>query len=106
MTSARTADLSRRAPAAIGAIASWDWHVAEGRLVGDHGFAALYQLDWEEAAQGVPAATFFSIIHPQDQPRIRLAIGAMLRGAEVFAKEYRIVRRGGSVRWVQARGRY
>jgi PAS domain S-box-containing protein len=37
--------------------------------------------------------------------RIRLAVGGMLRGAEVFSKEYRILLPDGTIRWVHARGR-
>ena len=48
---------------------------------------------------------FFSIIHPADKPRVRLAIGGILRGAEVFSKEFRILLANHSVRWMQARGR-
>jgi PAS domain S-box-containing protein len=35
---------------------------------------------------------------------IRLAIGGMLRGAEVFSKEYRIILADGAMRWVHGRG--
>ncbi len=57
------------------------------------------------AAAGVSPEVFFSIIHPDDQPRVRLAIGGILRGAEVFSKEFRILLPNHSVRWVHARGR-
>jgi PAS domain S-box-containing protein len=88
-----------------GAAAAWEWRIPEGRLVGDARFAALYGLDPRDAATGVEPRLFFSIIHPDDRARIRLAVGGMLRGAEVFAKEYRLVLADGSMRWVQARGR-
>ena len=88
-----------------GAAAAWEWHIAEGYVVGDARFAALYSLNAEEAAKGVSPATFYSLIHPQDQSRIRLAIGGVLRGAEVFSKEYRLLLPDGSQRWVHARGR-
>jgi PAS domain S-box-containing protein len=88
-----------------GLMASWDWHVAERRIYGDARFTALYGLDAEEAARGIAPSVFFSIIHPQDQPRVRVAVGGMLRGAEVFSKEYRVVQPDGKVRWVHARGR-
>ena len=83
---------------------AWEWHIAEKRIVGDAGFARAYGLQPEQAARGISPAVFFSIIHPQDRDRIRLAVGGMLRGAEVFSKEYRIIS-GGTVRWVHARGR-
>jgi PAS domain S-box-containing protein len=88
-----------------GAAAAWEWQIPQGRLFGDARFAALYGLDASAAAEGVDPRLFFSIIHPEDQARIRLAVGGMLRGAEVFAKEYRLILADGSMRWVQARGR-
>jgi PAS domain S-box-containing protein len=89
----------------FGIAAGWEWHIAERRVVGDARFATLYGLTEAEAARGVPPSVFFSIIHPQDQTRIRLAVGGMLRGAEVFSKEYRLLLPGGAVHWVHARGR-
>ena len=88
-----------------GAAAQWDWDIARSRITGDASFAALYRLDPLAVARGVEPAVFFSILHPADRPRIQLAVGAMLRGAEVFAKEFRILTGGGSVRWIKARGR-
>jgi PAS domain S-box-containing protein len=89
----------------VGVLAFWDWHIAERRIFGDARFAALYQLPAEEAERGVPPATFFSIIHPQDLARIRLAVGGILHGAEVFSKEYRVLLPDGTTRWVHAQGR-
>ncbi|MES2711247.1 MAG: PAS domain-containing protein [Pseudomonadota bacterium] len=88
-----------------GVMASWDWDIPSGRIRGDAGFATLYSLNQEQAEQGIAAAEFFAIIHPQDQPRIRLGVGGLLRGADVFSKEFRVVLGGGRIRWVHARGR-
>jgi PAS domain S-box-containing protein len=85
--------------------ASWEWQIAAKRIVGDVGFARAYGLDPAAAAAGITPARFFSIVHPQDRDRIRLAVGGMLRGAEVFSKEYRLIVSTGVVRWVHARGR-
>ena len=89
----------------VGILAAWDWHVEKRLIFGDAGFAALYQLASDEVERGVPPATFFSIVHPQDVARIRLAIGGILHGAEVFSKEFRVVLPDGTTRWVQGRGR-
>ncbi|MDR3461276.1 MAG: PAS domain-containing protein [Beijerinckiaceae bacterium] len=86
------------------AAAAWEWDFKSGRILGDARFAALYGLTSEQASQGVSPKTFFSIIHPDDQVRIRLAVGGVLRGAEIFNKEYRILAADGSVRWIHARG--
>ena len=95
----------RLALSIAGATAAWEWRIAERRVIGDERFAALYGLSEQAAAAGVSPATFFSIIHPDDEPRIRLAVGGMLRGAEVFFKSFRVLLPDGECRWVQARGR-
>jgi PAS domain S-box-containing protein len=95
----------RAALSLAGVAGAWEWHIGEGRIFADARFATLYGLSADETAKGFGPNLFFSIIHPQDQTRIRLAVGGMLRGAEVFSKEYRLVLGDGSIRWVQARGR-
>ncbi len=84
---------------------SWDWDIPKGLLSGDARFAALHGLDPVEAAKGLQADAFFTAIHPDDRLRIRLAVGGILNGAEIFSKEYRLLGSDGSVRWVHARGR-
>ena len=98
------ADRLRATLSLSGGAAAWEWHILEGRILGDARFADLYGLKSEHASEGISAERFFSIIHPDDQTRIRLAIDGMLQGAEVFSKEYRIILPNGSVRWVHARG--
>jgi PAS domain S-box-containing protein len=88
-----------------GAGGSWDWDIPNQRLTADARFAALHGLDPTEVAKGLPSDVFFSGIYPDDRLRIRLAVGGILNGAEVFSKEYRLLASDGSVRWVHARGR-
>jgi PAS domain S-box-containing protein len=88
-----------------GAGGSWDWNIPSRSLTADARFAALYGLDPIDAARGLPAKVFFSSIHPDDQLRIRIAIGGIVNGAEVFSKEFRLVGPDGAVRWVHGRGR-
>jgi PAS domain S-box-containing protein len=73
--------------------------------VGDPGFATLYGITPAEATAGISPNRFFAIIHPQDRDRMRLAMGGMLRGSHVLSKQFRIISRQGTVRWLQARGR-
>jgi PAS domain S-box-containing protein len=95
----------RLALSLAGISAAWEWHIDANRIVGDERFAALYGLDVAQAAEGVGPSIFFSIIHPLDRGRIRLAVGGMLRGAEIFSKEFRLLLPDGAIRWVHARGR-
>ncbi|MBA1157435.1 PAS domain S-box protein [Microvirga mediterraneensis] len=84
---------------------SWDWDISSGRFTADARFAALHDLDPAEAAKGLPTEDFFKAIHPDDRRRIRLAVGGILNGAEIFSKEYRLLASDGTVRWALARGR-
>jgi PAS domain S-box-containing protein len=98
------ADRLRRSLSLAGGSAAWEWHVQQGRVVGDARFADLYGLNQEDASEGISGETFFSIVHPDDRTRVKLAIDGMLRGAEIFSREYRIIVPNGSMRWVHARG--
>ena len=94
----------RAAQAVSGAAGTWEWDIGENRLYGDARFASLSGLDIAAAAKGLPARAFFKAIHPDDLDRIRLGVAAMLNGAEVFAKDYRVIGPGGAILWISARG--
>ena len=66
------------------AAGAWDWDIAADRIVADERFATLKALDPEAAAAGLPPGVFFNAVHPEDRPRIRIAVAAILRGAEVL----------------------
>ena len=65
-----------------------------------------------ERISGYPPANFvasarrtlMSIIHPEDQERIKRAIDELTDHEEPFVLEYRIVRADGEIRWVLDRG--
>ena len=88
-----------------GAAGNWDWDIATGRLVADARFAALTGQDPVELSRGTQAGAFFTSVHPDDVKRVRLSVAGIMAGAEVFAKEYRLLRPDGSIRWVHADGR-
>ena len=89
---------------AAGATGGWDWDIANKRLKGDARFAVLMGLDAVALEAGVPTNQFFHNIVPDDQKRVRLAVAGILAGAEVFSKDYRLLKADGSTRWVHARG--
>ncbi len=102
----RTVERLRTILVDSGAAAAWEWLIPEKLFVGDAGFAALYGLLPEQAASGVSSGVFFSIIHPLDRDRMRLALGGVARGAELLSKDYRILPvTGQGARWVHLRGR-
>ncbi len=91
--------------AGSGLAAAFEWEIAAERIVGDARFAALYGIDPAEALSGISPARFVSQIHPSDRTRMRLAIGGMLRGAELLSREFRLTLPNGKVRWMHARAR-
>lgn len=88
---------------AAGATCGWDWDIKRRRLVADARFAHITGQDPVELAEGVTTDRFFRGIHPDDVNRVKLAVGGMLSGAEVFSKEYRLAGEDG-YRWVHAHG--
>ncbi|MDB5535475.1 MAG: sensory box protein [Devosia sp.] len=98
----RQLDLTLEATAAAG---GWQWDIPGQKLTADVRFAALTGQNPLELADGTSTSKFFASIHPEDVPRIRIAVAGVLAGAEVFLKEYRLLREDGGVRWVQADGR-
>lgn len=90
---------------AAGASCGWDWDIAENRLYADARFAEITNQDPVTLVDGAATTAFFSAIHPEDLTRIKLAVAGMLAGAEVFSKEYRLLRSDGGFRWVYANGR-
>jgi PAS domain S-box-containing protein len=65
-----------------------------------------------ERISGYPAANFvaskkrtlWSILHPDDKPKVEAALNGARDDGEPFGLEYRIVRADGDVRWVLDRG--
>ncbi|WP_395397738.1 PAS domain-containing protein [Novosphingobium sp. BL-8A] len=91
-------------PVAPGASGTWDWDIAADRLTVDACFAELYDIDSEEAAAGLPTGAFFKAIHPDDRPRMRIAVAGILAGAEFFSKEFRVIAPDRAILWMHARG--
>ena len=92
--------------AAAGSCGTWDWDFTTDNLYVDERFADLYSIDLGKlkAGQGLPGKTFFGAIHPDDQSRIRIAVEGIRNGAELFTKEFRVVRPDNSVHWMHGRG--
>jgi PAS domain S-box-containing protein len=87
-----------------GAAGSWDWDIVDKRLTADARFAALMGQDPVALADGVPTSKFFQSVHPEDLKRVQIAVGGILAGAELFDRDFRVVREDGGVRWVHGTG--
>ena len=86
-----------------GRMGSWEWHVAENRVVWSPALEALHGLE-----PGSFPGTFDAYqrdIHPDDREHVRRTIEASLSGDGTHQLEYRIVRPDGAERWVEGRGR-
>ncbi|WP_294339492.1 PAS domain-containing protein [uncultured Sphingomonas sp.] len=86
-------------------IGTWDWDVVADRITADERFARLYGVDPKLAAAGASIDKFFGGIHSDDLPRVQAGIEATLKTGAPFIEEYRLVRTGGTIRWVVAQGR-
>ena len=105
---ARIAEAQRRLSLtldAAGATGAWDWDIPNRILRGDASFAMLAGHDAVALATGIGTRNFFEGIHEDDRTRIRLSVAAMLSGAEIFDKDFRIRKSDGGLRWVHGKGR-
>ena len=104
----RLAESEERLQLALSAgrgIGTWDWDVANDRVVADERFARLYGVSPERAREGAPIAEFFAGIHPDDAARVQERVAGVLATGELFSEEYRVVHADGGVCWVLAEGR-
>lgn len=90
-----------------GRMGSWSWDIRTGLVTGDGLFANLFHLD--EAAQPWQIDAVFASIHPDDLPKVQIAIATALESGDAFEVEFRdrtpdpAIGIDG-VRWLGARG--
>jgi hypothetical protein len=86
------------------AAGAWEWDIKSGRTPRvDARFANLYGLDPVAAAEGLPTAAFFAPVHAEDRLRLKIAVAGALYGAEVFARDFRVVAGGRGALGIGAR---
>jgi PAS domain S-box-containing protein len=100
------ADARSKLEAALeaGAIATWNWDIANNRLFGDHSLARLFNLPPSDAEGGL-LDRYMQAIHPADRGKVTAALQHSVKASEDYEADYRIVQDDGSTRWVTARGR-
>lgn len=101
----RDAHIQLEAALSAGSVYTWRWNIGEDLVITDRNFAHLFGVDPEAAAAGLPIESFVNAIHPDDRPRITVAIQAAIATGEDYSAEYRIRNAEGEERWVIARGR-
>ena len=82
----------------------WDWHIPSGRT--EHNRQWYASLGYEESELEPTIAVFLAILHPDDRDRVAERIEALASGrADLYRSEHRMVRKDGTIIWVQDRGR-
>ena len=92
-----------RAISAVG-MGTWDWNLATDVLHLSPGYEALYQ---KEEGSLPTARAAADATHPDDVAAVTAAVDRALKGTEgdSYDIEFRIVRPGGSIRWLRMQGR-
>lgn len=71
------------------------------------GFVALlFDVDPDEAEDGLPLSVFMDSIHPEDRERVLARIGRCRVEGGTYLAEYRVISVDGQMRWVLDRGRF
>lgn len=84
-------------------VGAFEWDLVTGYLRWDDRLLELFGLD--EGSFGGTIDSFNELVHPEDLHRVSEALRTAIDTCGEYAAEYRIVRPGGGVRWVSARGR-
>ncbi len=87
---------------AIAHLGSWEWDVIEGTIRWSDEMYRVYGL--EPGSVEVSFEGFLARVHPEDRDRVRDIVESACERAESFSFPHRIVRPGGSVRLLHARG--
>jgi hypothetical protein len=103
-----TSNLPTFAPAALRAskVGTWETDFARDVTACDATVAAMFGIDPQDAAVGLPLARYAAAIHPDDRHLFSETVERVARTGGLFALEYRTVPRVGRLCWVMARGRY
>ena len=89
--------------ARVGGVGTWIWDASSNRTDWSDQARRIYDFDDDEADTCDPGL-FWRIVHPDDREEVERLMNASLATAGVCELEHRIVRRGGEVGWIRARG--
>lgn len=87
-----------------GRMGAWEWNLQSGRVIWSPGLEALHRL--EPGAFEGTLADFKRDIHPADLPIVEHAIERALATREDYHVTYRMRLPDGTVRWMEAFGRF
>jgi PAS domain S-box-containing protein len=88
-----------------GEMAAWQWDIGAARSVWLYGMDALHGLAPEQSAAAHTLRGYLKCVHPEDRVLVCEAMKRALHGGGDLRVEYRIVRGGDQVRWIESRAR-
>jgi PAS domain S-box-containing protein len=88
-----------------GEMAAWQWDLGAPHSVWLYGMDALHGLTRQQSATAQTLRGYLKFVHPEDRTLMCQAMKGALRGGEDLRVEYRIVRAGDQVRWIESRAR-
>ena len=83
-------------------LGSWEWDPKTDQVWWSDAIRSMFGLGPHEPAS---FEAFLRVVHPEDQPRAIARVQAVMQGADGFADDLRIVTEGGSIMWIDSRGR-
>ncbi len=84
-------------------VGSWDWDLASGELSWDDRVVRMFGYEPHEFASTIDG--FNKRLHPDDLPRVTLALEETIAGRAPYAEAFRVQLPGGEQRWISAVGR-
>ena len=88
-----------------GEMAAWQWDIGAARSVWLYGMDALHGLAPEQGAAAHTLRGYLKHVHREDRALFCRVMKQALRDGGDLQVEYRIVRDGGQVRWLESRAR-
>ncbi|MBB3347436.1 PAS domain-containing protein [Sphingomonas sp. BK069] len=93
-----------RSAVEVGRLGLWDWDVRTGEV---HWSDEHFRMQGFAVGEIQPSyEAWRDRLHPEDRAGVEAALRAAMEGHSEYSREFRIVRRDGTVRWHDARGRF
>jgi PAS domain S-box-containing protein len=82
----------------------WDWHIPTGRVENNARWCEIFGFETSDAERDL--GVYEALLHPDDKALVRERLTRALASAEgSYASTHRMIRRDGTVLWVEDRGR-
>jgi two-component system cell cycle sensor histidine kinase/response regulator CckA len=89
----------------IAHLGSWEWEIAADRVTWSDELYRIYGVNPEDGVSGFGSyGSYLEKVHPDDRARVARVIETALTERRPWSIDYRIVRPGGDLRMIQARG--